>query len=271
MRPRYWIKVQVASIKINRTMPIRILLSTSEAVTDKFILQNIGSKMIKEKYTKNILLGEIGEQEKTKLLNSKVLIAGCGALGSKVLANLASAGIGTIGIIDNPENCKAEKVLSAQKWVEKNYKEINIKTYNDKIDEINSEKIIGEYNLLVDCFDNYQSKFLLNEYAVKYNIPMVHGEAAENYGHATVIIPHKTPCLECLFPNTKRDIKLSNESAGFAVNALGALMSQSAINLLLDIKDDLENVLLTYNSDEMKLEKIQLSFNPDCRVCGQKQ
>lgn len=225
--------------------------------------------MIKEKYTKNILLGEIGEEEKSKLLNSKVLIAGCGALGSKVLANLASAGIGTIGLIDNPDDCNTEQVVSAQKWIEKHHKEINIKTYNEKIDKTNSEKIIGEYNILVDCFDNYQSKFLLNEYAVKYNKPLVHGEAAENYGHATVIIPHKTPCLACLFPNTSRDIKLADEAAGFAVNAIGALMSQSAINLLLGIQDDLENVLLTYNADDLKLEKIKLSFNPDCKICAQ--
>ena len=99
---------------------------------------------------------------------------------------------------------------------------------------------------------------------------MVHGVAAKNYGHATIIIPHKTPCLACIFPNVDKEAKMQEEAAAFAVNAIGAIMSQSAVNQLLEIKDDLENTLLTYSSENMKLKEIKLSFNQDCRVCGQK-
>ena len=226
--------------------------------------------MIKEKFTKNIMLGELRERDKTKLLNSKILIAGCNELGTKILANLAYCGIGTIGIFDSINRPETEKIISAKIWLEKNYKDINVKTYNEEINKTNGEKIVREYNLLIDCFDDYQSKFLLNELAVNCNVPMVHGVAAKNYGHATIIIPHKTPCLACIFPNVDKETKMQEEAAAFAVNAIGAIMSQSAVNQLLGIKDDLQNTLLTYSSENMKLEEIKLSFNPDCRACGKK-
>ena len=225
--------------------------------------------MIKEKYIKNIEIENLEKTNTEKLSNARVLIAGSGSLGAKVIANLASVGIGTIGIIDDTNDTKNKNINFAKNWIETNYKNINVKTYNTGLDNINTKEIVKEYDIIADCLDNYKSKFLLNDFAVINNIPLVHGEAAKHYGHITTIIPHKTPCLKCLFPNTNKDIKLAETTSCFAVNAIGALISQSIINVLLNIQDDFENTLLTYNSEEMELKKIKLSANPNCKICGQ--
>ena len=163
-----------------------------------------------ERYDRNILMPEIGFEGQKKLANSKVLVCGAGGLGSTVLLNLASLGIGHIGIIDNdivelsnlnrqyihsPLYLGKDKVESAKCRIEEFNKDIQIKTFKTRLNAENYKNIVDGYNFIVDCFDSFESKFLLNDIALDMKIPLVHGGVTGFCGQVMTIIPKESACL----------------------------------------------------------------------------
>lgn len=238
---------------------------------------------LSERYNRNILIKEISEEGQKKLLNSRVLVAGAGGLGSTVLANLASIGIGTIGVIDNDvlelsnlnrqyihkhSNIGKVKVDSAKYWINQFNPDINVETYQIRLNDSNYKDIVQNYDLIIDCFDSYKSKFLLNEIAVKTGKILVHGGVTEFFGQATVITPGKTACLSCILGNADIDTYIVKGVISPAVTTVASIESMEAVKILLGIGETLENRLLSYNGLTMQFKTINIAKNMNCSLCS---
>lgn len=233
-----------------------------------------------ERYNRNIIVPQIGEEGQKKIAHAKILVCGAGGLGSTVLTSLSSVGIGTIGIIDNDvlelsnlnrqyihkcDNLGKVKVESAKQWINEFNPEINVKTYQIRLDENNYQDIIKDYDFIIDCFDSFKSKFLLNKIAVNTGKTLIHGGVTEFYGQVTTIIPGKTACLQCILPEEDKYIVKGVLSP--AVSTIASIEAMEAVKLILNIGDNLENKLLSYNGLSMEFKTINLSKNSHCKMC----
>lgn len=244
-------------------------------------LVNSEISTISERYNRNILVPQIGEEGQKKLSQAKILACGAGGLGSTVLINLACLGIGTIGIIDNDvlepsnlnrqyihkfENVGKVKVESAKNWIKEFNPEINVNTYQIRLDENNYQEIVKDYDLIMDCFDSFKSKFLLNKIAVKTGKTLIHGGVTEFFGQVTTIVPKKTACLNCILPEEDQYIVKGVLSP--AVSTIASIEAMEAIKVILNIGNTLENKLLSYNGLNMQFKTINISKNSKCQLCN---
>jgi molybdopterin/thiamine biosynthesis adenylyltransferase len=236
-----------------------------------------------ERYNRNILVDSVGEEGQKDLLSSRILIAGAGGLGSTVIANLAAVGIGTIGIVDNDklelsnlnrqyihkfENIGTSKVESAKEWISQFNPDINVKTYNLRLDENNYKDIVGEYDIIVDCFDSFNSKFLLNKICIEQNKPLIHGGVTEFFGQVMTIIPHQSACLACLIPDYDINTYVIKGVISPAVSTIASIQSMEAVKVILGIESSLVNELLTYDGKKQEFRKIKIHQNKDCPLCS---
>ena len=236
-----------------------------------------------DRYNRNKLIKEIGEAGQKKLEQSKVLVCGCGGLGSTVITNLASMGIGTIGIVDfddievsnlnrqylhSPENIGNKKVLSAANWIKHYNPEIDVRVFDLMLDNKNYKSVTDDFDLIIDCFDSYKSKFLLNEIAIKTEKTLIHGGISEFYGQVTVIKKGETPCLRCILPDAEVDTLFSKGTISPAVSTIASIQSMEAAKNILSTGEPLKNVLLTYNGLSSEFKKLKISKNSDCPLCS---
>lgn len=237
-----------------------------------------------ERYNRNIFVKEIGKEGQNKLLNSKILVAGAGGLGSTVIANLASVGIGTLGIIDNDEleltnlnrqyihkfeNIGKPKVESAKEWVNQYNPDLNVESYHLRLDENNGKGIISKYDIVIDCFDSYKSKYLLNKICVESHRTLIHGGVTEFYGQVMTIIPNESACLCCLFPDFDPDAYVIKGVISPSVSTIASIQSMEAVKTILGIGETLSGSLLTYNGLTHEFKKIKTTLNSGCNVCSQ--
>lgn len=235
-----------------------------------------------ERYSRNIILENIGIDGQNRLLQSKVLVAGCGGLGSAVLSCLTSMGIGTIGLIDfdrveisnlnrqfihTPANIGKPKTESAKEWINNYNPEINVLEYPLKLDEDNFKDIIPAYDIVIDCFDSYESKFLLNKACICSDKILIHGGVSEFYGQVMVVNPKKTACLECLFPDNKNIQPPLKGIISPVVNLIGSIQAMETSKIILNTGEPLFNIFLSYDSLKQEFKKIHLKPNPDCKRC----
>lgn len=234
-----------------------------------------------ERYDRNIRISQIGEEGQKKLSQAKILVCGAGGLGSTVLANLASVGVGTIGIVDNDvlelsnlnrqyihklEGLGKVKVDSAKKWINEFNPQINIQTYQTRLSEENYSDIVGNYDFIMDCFDSFKSKFLLNKIAVTTGKTLIHGGVTEFYGQVSVIVPGKTACLNCILPEEDQYVVKGVLSP--AVTTIASIESLEAVKHILNIGELLKNKLLSYNGLTMQFKTINIAKNPHCKLCS---
>ena len=236
-----------------------------------------------EIFSRNILIDKIGLIGQKKLYNSKVLIAGLGGLGSGVIANLTSLGIGTLGLIDFDKielsNLNRQfihkyndignlKTTSASNWIKSYNPKIKTYIYNTKLQNDDCYYVIKDYDIIVDCFDSYNSKFLLNKVAIKYNKILVHAGVSEFQGQITTIIPNITPCLNCIFENTNN---LDNYNIkgiiSPTINITAAIQANEVLKIILDLENTLKGKLLTFNLTNYKLKILNFEKNPNCLTC----
>lgn len=236
-----------------------------------------------QRYNRNILVPQVGEEGQKKLSQAKVLVCGAGGLGSTVLANLASVGIGNIGVVDNDvlelsnlnrqyihkfKNIGKIKVESAKQWINEFNPETNIHTYQLRLDEDNYVDIVKNYDFIIDCFDSFKSKFLLNKIAVQTGKTLIHGGVTEFFGQVMVIIPGKTACLNCILSEeTGHTVKgvLSP-----TVTTIASIETMEAVKLVLSIGERLENKLLSYDGLKMCFKTINIAKNSNCCLCSNK-
>lgn len=246
-----------------------------------------------ERYSRNILVPQVGEEGQKKLAQAKVLVCGAGGLGSTVLANLASVGVGIIGVVDNDvlelsnlnrqyihkfENISKIKVESAKKWINEFNPETVVNTYPIRLDENNYQEIVKDYDFIMDCFDSFKSKFLLNKIAVRTGKILIHGGVTEFYGQVTVIKPSETACLECIL--SEPSVNVVKGVLSPAVTTIASIEAMEAVKLILKGRvgllshqqetpfETLENKLLCYDGLRMQFKTINLTKNPNCNLCS---
>ncbi len=241
-------------------------------------------KRFNERYSRNILINEISDEGQGKLLKSKVLVAGAGGLGSTVLANLASLGVGNVGIVDydNVElsnlnrqyihkfnNINKLKTDSAEEWLRSYNPDIKIDKYKLKLTYTNSNEIIEKYDVIIDCFDSYKSKFELNNICVKHEKPLVHAGVTEFSGQVMTIIPGKTACLYCIFTEPELGSYVLKGIISPTVSYAASVQSSEAVKVLLNLnKKLLTNCLFSFNLLDNEFRKIKMEKNPKCPACS---
>lgn len=235
------------------------------------------------RYSRNILIEDIGETGQNKIASAKVLICGCGGLGSGVITNLASLGVGHLGLVDSdlvevsnlnrqfvhtPQSLGKEKVLSAKNWITNFNPEINVETFHLKLDLTNYETIVEDYDILVDCFDSFESKFLLNKIAILTGKPLIHAGITEYFGQVTTIISGQTPCLNCIITEPDLNSYIPKGVISPAVSLISSIESLEVTRLILGQKPELAGFLLSVNCKELNFKKLKLTKNSNCQTCA---
>ncbi|HJM99774.1 MAG TPA: molybdopterin-synthase adenylyltransferase MoeB, partial [Acidimicrobiales bacterium] len=221
---------------------------------------------MRNRYQRHILLPEVGEAGQIKLLESKILCLGAGGLGSPAALYLAAAGIGTIGIVDmdvvdesnlqrqilhNQSRLGEPKVDSAKKTLTELNRDVNVVTYDLRLDASNVESIISDYDVIVDGTDNFPVRYMLNDASVKLGIPVVHGSIFRFEGQVTVFDPKNGPTYRDMIPEPPPpEFAPSCAEAGVLgvlPGVIGSLQALEAIKLVLELGDSLVGRLLTFD------------------------
>jgi len=239
----------------------------------------------KIRYQRHLLLPEVGVEGQAKLLASKVLLLGAGGLGSPAALYLAAAGVGTIGIVDmdevdasnlqrqilhNLDRVGQRKVDSAAETLRALNPDVEVKTYDTRLDASNIEEILTGYDLVVDGADNFPSRYLLNDASVKLGIPVVHGSIFRFEGMVSVFDPRGGPTYRDMVPEPPpAELAPSCAEAGVLgvlPGIVGSIQALEAIKLLLDIGDPLVGRILAIDTTEMSFRTFNLKADPKNEV-----
>lgn len=239
-----------------------------------------------DRYSRHILLRSIGEQGQERLTKSRVVIIGCGALGTTIANSLVRSGIGFVRIADrdvvelsnlqrqmlfDEHDVGSPKAIVAAHKLEKINSDIKIEPVADDVTYKNIQNIIKTMDVVVDGTDNMLTRFLINDTCVKHTVPWVYGGAIETYGMTMNIIPPKSPCFRCLIPYIPEASTLPTcDTVGVLTTIptiIGSLQSTEVIKILLQKKDVNKN-LITYDVWNHSFECTEIKKNPDCKCCG---
>jgi sulfur-carrier protein adenylyltransferase/sulfurtransferase len=241
------------------------------------------------RYSRHLLIPEVGEEGQLKLLDSKVLLVGAGGLGSPASLYLAAAGVGRIGIVDadvvdesnlqrqivhSTESLGEPKVESAKRAIEALNPDVEVVAYKERLTSENIERILADgWDVVVDGADNFPTRYLVNDASVWHDIPVVHGSIYRFEGQVTVFKPHEGPCYRCLFP-TPPPPELAPSCAeggvlGVLPGVIGSLQASEALKLALGIGEPLIGRLLLFDALSADFNEVKLRRDPDCPVCGE--
>ncbi|MGD0675437.1 MAG: molybdopterin-synthase adenylyltransferase MoeB [Polyangiaceae bacterium] len=250
----------------------------------------------RDRYSRHILLPEVGEAGQAKLLKSRVLLLGAGGLGAPATMYLAAAGVGTLGIVDadvvDASNLQRQvihatsrvslpKVESAAKFVSELNPDVKVVPHRERLTSANVDRLFADYEVVIDGTDNFPTRYLVNDASVWLGKPVVHGSIFRFDGQVTTFIPEKaasrlgvaaSPCYRCLYPEPPPPhLAPSCQEAGvlgILCGIIGTLQATEAIKILLGRGTTLAGRLLTYDSLKMKFRELRLRRAPDCPVCG---
>ena len=242
------------------------------------------------RYSRHVLLPEVGEEGQLKLLDAKVLLIGAGGLGSPAGLYLAAAGVGTIGVLDfdvvdesnlqrqvmhTSERVGLPKTESAAIALKGLNPDVKVVQHNEHLTSENIMRIIEPYDLIVDGSDNFPTRYLLNDAAVFTGKPVVHGSIFRFDGQVTVLDPKQGgPCYRCLFgepPDPDSDLAPNCAEAGVLgvlPGTIGILQATEAVKLIIGIGDPLIGRLLVYDALDMTVRTLRVPRDPKCPVCG---
>ncbi len=236
-----------------------------------------------ERYNRNMQLKSFDLAAQKKINEAKVLVCGLGGLGSGLLSNLACIGVENIGLLDfdkvditnlnrqfihSEKNIGTSKTQSAIEWINNFNSRINLIAFNEYFCAENAEQILKDFDYVVDCFDNWTSKFLLNEMCVKYNKILIHSGVENDYGQVMKIVPNETCCLSCIFSEEK-EVLTEKGILSPIINIISSIAAMEIIKTILGHNENsLENVILTYNISSNELKKIKVKKNFQCKICS---
>jgi adenylyltransferase/sulfurtransferase len=240
-----------------------------------------------ERYSRHIILKDVGVEGQIKLSEAKVLIIGAGGLGAPVALYLAAAGIGMIGILDHDrveisnlqrqilhftKDINVSKVISAKEKMLAINPGITVRTYQELLRADNIRDIVRSYDFIVDGSDNFPTKFLVNDACIMENIPFSHGGILRFTGQVMVIVPGETACYRCIFREAPPEgiIPSCQEAGvlGVLAGVIGTIQATEVLKMILGIGTGLRNRLLTYQALESDFREVKLKRNPDCPICG---
>lgn len=240
------------------------------------------------RYARHLLLKQVGVAGQKKLLQSKVLIVGAGGLGAPAAMYLAAAGVGTIGLVDDDcvelsnlqrqivhitSNIGKKKVESAKEMLDKINPGIHVQTYSTRATPQNIMNLIEPYDFVIDCVDNFETKFLLNDACVIGKKPFCHGGVLRFEGQLMTYVPGEGPCYRCVFeeipePGTMPHCQETG-ILGIMPGIIGSLQGLEALKYLLGAGQLLTGRMLIFDGLAMKFREVQLSHpSPYCKVCS---
>lgn len=237
------------------------------------------------RFSRQLVIPEIGRNGQRKLKEGKVLVVGAGGLGSPVLAYLAAAGVGTIGICDgdevelsnlnrqilhSSETIGVSKAENAARFLQALHPDVRSIPLPRRLNEQSlAEDWVKGYDLLIDCSDNFEARFLLNQLALDQGIPLVHAAVIRWMGQATTFLPGG-PCYRCLLPHEPKHLPTPAESGvlGTLPGIMGSIQATEAIKLLLGTGDLLAGRMLVFDGLRMAFETVPLRKRKDCPACG---
>ncbi len=239
------------------------------------------------RYSRHILLPEVGEEGQIRLLESKVLIVGAGGLGSPGALYLTAAGVGTIGIVDfdvvdatnlqrqilhNVDRIGQSKVESARETLTALNPDVKIITYHERLSAENILEILADYEVVVDGGDNFPTRYLVNDAALHLRIPVVHGSILRFEGQVTVFEPYEGPCYRCQYPEPPPpELAPSCAEAGVLgvlPGVIGSLQAMETLKILLGIGDTLSGRLLSYDGLSQEFRTLRTRRDPSCTACS---
>jgi molybdopterin-synthase adenylyltransferase len=239
-----------------------------------------------DRYSRHIILSDIGVEGQEKIINGKVLIVGTGGLGAPVALYLAAAGVGTIGLVDGDRvelsnlqrqvihftpDINKPKVLSAKEKIALINPEIKVITYETRVDAGNIAEIIRDYDFIIDGTDNFAAKFLINDACVLGGKPFSHGGILRFDGQAMTHVPGQA-CYRCIFkaPPPKGAVPTCSQAGilGAVAGMLGTIQAAEALRFLIGKGKLLVNRMLIFNALDMNFRQVTFKKNADCPVCG---
>ena len=242
----------------------------------------------RDRYSRHLLMREVGVEGQLKLLDARVLLLGAGGLGAPTALYLAAAGIGTLGIVDNDvvdlsnlqrqvihtqERVGTPKVDSAEETIAHLNSDVKVIKYPVRIDASNIMEIIEGYDVIVDGLDNFPTRYLLNDASVRLKIPVVSASILGFDGQLSVFAPYEGPCYRCLYP-TPPPAELApscgaNGVLGVLPGTMGLLQATEVVKLILGEGEPLIGRLLLYEALSATFTELKVRRDPDCPICGE--
>ncbi len=222
---------------------------------------------IAERYSRQVLFGPIGETGQRKLAQARIAVVGCGATGSALASLLARAGVGYLRIIDRdyvePSNLQRQvlfdeadaaeslpKAIAAARKIEAFNSEVTVEPHPADLMPDNVEDLLSDVQIILDGTDNFETRYLINDFAVGRNLPWIYAAAVASYSVTMNILPGETACLACIFPDSPRGIVETCDTSGIlnsAVNFVASVAATEAIKLVVGAQDKLRRSLLSYD------------------------
>ena len=246
-----------------------------------------------ERYSRQILFGGIGREGQERLLDSRVLLVGCGALGASHAEMLARAGVGKLRIVDRDfveftnlqrqtlyrESDASERIpkaIAAKNRIAEINSEIDVEAVVADINNSNVESLIDGCDLVLDGTDNFQIRYLVNDACVKHDKPWIYGAAVSSYGTTMTVLPGETPCLRCIFEEMPdAGSSPTCDTAGVImpiISSIASIQVAETLKLLTDHRDVLHRSLIQIDVWQNEWRKIKLTDpNPDCIACGHRK
>ncbi len=238
------------------------------------------------RYSRHIIMPQVGSRGQRKIMEAKVLIVGAGGLGSPVAVYLALAGVGTIGLVDfdvvdlsnlqrqilhQNEDVGRPKVISARETLHAYNPDVNVIAHEFPLTSENALEVIGQYDIVVNGADNFATRYLVNDACVFLQKPLVDGSILLFDGQATVYLPGKG-CYRCLYPAPPPPGLVPSCAEAGVLGALcgtvGSIQATEALKLILGIGDSLSGRLLLYDALSMEVRQVKIRRDPECVVCG---
>jgi molybdopterin/thiamine biosynthesis adenylyltransferase/rhodanese-related sulfurtransferase len=241
------------------------------------------------RYSRHLLIPEVGEAGQLKLLDSKILLIGAGGLGSPASLSLAAAGVGRLGIVDadvvdesnlqrqivhSTEVLGQPKVESAKAAIQALNPDVEVVAYQERLTSENVERILADgWDVIVDGADNFPTRYLVNDASVWHDVPVVHGSIYRFEGQVTVFKPGSGPCYRCLFPAPPPPELAPSCAEGGVLGVLpgviGSLQASEALKLALGIGEPLVGRLLLFDALTTEFSEVSIRRDPNCPVCGE--
>jgi adenylyltransferase/sulfurtransferase len=241
-----------------------------------------------DRYSRHIIMDDVGPEGQTALLDSRVLVLGAGGLGSPVIQYLAAAGVGTLGIADDDvversnlqrqivhgdDDVGRKKVDSAAEYVEALNPDVTVERHDQRVEPENIEELIEGYDFVVDGTDNFQTRYLVNDACTLAGVPFSHGSIFRFEGQVTTFAGREdSPCYRCMFPEAPPEGMVPNCATagvlGVLPGTVGCIQATETVKYLMDHGELLDGRMVFYDAGEMEFDTVEITKKDDCPVCG---
>ena len=262
------------------------MLPVTTEITNRCATVEFDANLL-SRYSRHILLPEVGLGGQQRLSKAKVLIVGLGGLGSPVALYLGAAGVGRLGLVDadtiDASNLQRQilyreadigrpKVAVAADVLKNQNSAVEVMTYEEMFNPVNALRLISEYDLVIDGSDNFATRYLVNDACVLAGKPLIFGSILRFIGQTSVFYAPHGPCYRCLFPTPPAPGQVPSCAEGGVLGVLpgiiGTVQATEAVKLLLGIGQSLIGRILTYDALQMSWKEVTLTRDPDCPICG---